>query len=428
MARTQQVQSVRGMHDILPEDQPSWSYVIKKAYDLLEDYGFDRIDTPIMEQTELFLRGVGKDTDIVEKEMYTLKTKRGDSLALRPEFTASIVRSYIENGFSTRPHPMKLYYYGPVLRHDRPQAGRLRHFYQMGVELFGDESPAADAEVIFVLHKLFESLGIKNHIVHINTIGDSTSRIQYIKSLKDYYRSKLKKVCKRCSEKYKKNPLRLLDCAEENCKEIIKDAPQMIDYLDEDSRTHFKNLLEFLDETGVPYNLNPHLVRGLDYYTRTVFEFWPSEDAQFQAALAAGGRYDKLVDMLGGPNTPAVGWSIGMERLLISVKESNVKVPELKKNYKVFFAQLGDLAKKKSLVLFEQLRRAGVPIRASFGRDSIKSQLRIANRLEVRFTLIFGQKEALDDTIIIREMDSGVQESVLLENIVDEVKKRLKKK
>jgi len=183
-----------------------------------------------------------------------------------------------------------------------------------------------------------------------------------------------------------------------------------------------------LDETGVPYNLNPYLVRGLDYYTRTVFEFWPSEDSEIQVALAGGGRYDKLIESLGGPKTPAVGWSIGMERLMAVIKEQNIKVPELKKSYKVFFAQLGERAKKKSLLLFEQLRRAGVPIKASFGRDSIKSQLRIANRLGVKYTLIFGQKEALDETIIIREMDSGVQETVLLENVVDEVKERLKKK
>jgi histidyl-tRNA synthetase len=220
----------------------------------------------------------------------------------------------------------------------------------------------------------------------------------------------------------------LLDCDEENCAEFIKEAPQVLDYLDEASRKHFKDVLEFLDETGVPYNLNPHLVRGLDYYTRTVFEFWPSEDSGIQAALAGGGRYDKLVESLGGPKTPAVGWSIGMERLMAVIKESNIKVPELKKNYKVFFAQLGERAKKKSLLLFEQLRKAGVPVKASFGRDSIKSQLRIANRLGVKYTLIFGQKEALDDTIIIREMDSGVQETVLLKNVVDEVKNRLKKR
>ncbi len=428
MVRAKQIQSVKGMNDILPEDQPFWDYVIKKAVDLLADYGFEKIEVPILEQTEVFLRGVGKGTDIVEKELYSLKTKGGDNLSIRPEFTAPVARAYIENGFSTRSHPVKLFYIGPVLRHDKPQAFRYRQLNQIGIELFGDETAAADAEAIFILHRLFENLGIKNHIVHINTIGDAASRAQYIRALKDYYRSKLRKVCEQCKDRYKRNPLRLLDCKEETCIEFVKEAPQILEYLDETSRKHFKDVLEFLDETGVPYNLNPYLVRGLDYYTRTVFEFWPAEDSEIQVSLAGGGRYDKLVEVLGGPKTPAVGWSIGMERLMAVIKASNIKVPELKKNYKVFFAQLGERAKKKSLLLFENLRKAGVPVKASFGRDSIKSQLRIANRLGVKYTLIFGQKEALDDTIIIREMDSGVQETVLLKNIVDEVKDRLKKK
>ncbi len=428
MVRVKQIQSVRGMRDILPEEQPFWDYVIKKAVDLLGDYSFEKIEVPVLEQTEVFLRGVGRGTDIVEKELYSLRTKGGNNLSIRPEFTASVSRAYIENGFTTRSHPVKLYYIGPVLRHDKPQAFRYRQLNQIGVELFGDETAAADAEVIFVLHRLFENLGIKNHVVHINTIGDATSRAQYIRALKDYYRPRLRKVCAQCKEKYKRNALRLLDCSEEVCKEFIKEAPQILDFLDDTSRKHFKDVLEFLDETGVPYNLNPYLVRGLDYYTRTVFEFWPSEDSEIQVALAGGGRYDKLIESLGGPKTPAVGWSIGMERLMAIIKEQNVKVPELKKSYKVFFAQLGERAKKRSLLLFEQLRKAGVPVKASFGRDSIKSQLRIANRLGVKYTLIFGQKEALDETIIIREMDTGVQETVLLKDIVDEVKKRLKKK
>ena len=372
MTRVKQIQSVKGMNDILPEDQPFWDYVVKKTVDLLGDYGFGKIEVPILEQTEVFLRGVGKGTDIVEKELYSLKTRGGDNLSIRPEFTASVARAYIENGFSTRPHPVKLYYIGPVLRHDRPQAFRYRQLNHIGVELFGDETAAADAEVIFILHRLFESLGIKNHVVHINTIGDVTSRAQYIRALKDYYRPKLRKVCEQCRDKYKKNPLRLLDCKEETCVEFVKEAPQILDYLDETSRKHFKDVLEFLDETGVPYNLNPHLVRGLDYYTRTVFEFWPAEDSEIQVSLAGGGRYDKLIDSLGGPKTPAVGWSIGMERLMAVIKASNVKVPELKKNYKVFFAQLGERAKKKSFLIFDSLRKAGITIKASFGRDSIK--------------------------------------------------------
>ncbi|MBI2064207.1 MAG: histidine--tRNA ligase, partial [Candidatus Yanofskybacteria bacterium] len=275
MAKAKTIQAPKGMRDILPEEQRYWRHVLKKAEPLLEFFGFEKIETPILESTELFTRSVGEGTDIVEKEMFTLRTKGGDSLTLRPEGTAPTVRAYIENGMNVRPHPVKLYYAGPFFRHEQPQKGRYRQYYSIGIETIGDGSDAVDAELIFLGHKLLSGLGLGGYNVHINSIGDSNCRPAYVKALKDYYKNRLKKVCSTCKMRFKTNILRMLDCKEEGCKEIAKDAPQMIDYLDDECKRHLKHVLEFLDEAKVPYILNPHLVRGLDYYTRTVFEFLP---------------------------------------------------------------------------------------------------------------------------------------------------------
>lgn len=420
------IQAPKGMQDILPEDQKYWRYILKKAENLLEFYGFERIETPVLESTDLFLRAVGESTDIVQKEMYTLRTKGGDSLTLRPEGTAAVMRAYLENGMNVRPHPVKLYYISPMFRHDQPQKGRYRQFFQLGIETIGDSSEAVDAELIFLAYKFIESLGLKGYNVHINSIGDQSCRPAYLKALKDYYKNRLKKSCANCKVRFKENILRLLDCKEEACQELSKDAPQFVDFLDEDCHAHLKHVLEFLEEAKVPYILNPHLVRGLDYYTRTVFEILPEENIGAQSTMAAGGRYDKLIELLGGSKTPSSGWALGIERIILELKEKNVSVPEIKSKPKVFLVQLGEAAKRKSILLFESFRKAGIDAKSSLGRDSIKSQLRIANRLGVKFALIFGQKEALDETIILREMDTGIQETVPLEKIVDEVKKRLK--
>lgn len=427
MSKGKTIQAPKGMHDILPEEQKYWRFILKKVESLVEDYSFDKIDTPFVESTELFLRSAGAGSDIVEKEIYNFKTKGGDDLALRPEGTASVVRAYLENGMNVRPHPVKLYYFGPVFRHDQPQHGRYRQHYQFGLETIGDGSEIIDAELIFLAYKILQMLGLDNYNVHINSMGDASCRPAYIRALKDFYKNRLKKVCAQCRVRYKKNVLRMLDCKEEGCKEVAKDAPPIVDFLDDECKNHFKKVLEILDEAKVPYILNPHLVRGLDYYTRTVFEFIPDETSQSQLTIIAGGRYDRLIDTLGGQKTPAAGWAMGMERIILALKEKNISVPEIGLKPKVFLVQLGDAAKKKSLTLFESLRKAGIEVRSSLGRDSIKSQLRIANRWGVKYTLIFGQKEALEGTIIIREMDSGIQETVLLEKVVDEMKKRLKK-
>ena len=430
------LQSPKGMHDILPEDQKYWRYILKKAESIIEDYGFERIDTPVVEYTDLFLRSVGETTDIIEKEMYSFKTKGGDDLSLRPEGTVGVVRAYIEHGMQVNPHPVKLYYYGPMFRHDQPQAGRYRQHWQLGVETIGDSSEVVDAELIFMSYKILETLGLKNYNVHINSLGDSASRASYVRALKDYYKSRLKKVCAQCRNRFKKNILRMLDCKEESCRETAKDIPPIVDFLSEESRRHFKRLIEILDECKIPYILDQYLVRGQDYYTHTIFELVPEETKGEEPgqtlptpglSLGGGGRYDRLIDMFGGPKTPSAGWALGIDRIVLALKQNNIHVPELGFKPKVFLVQLGDAAKKKSLILFENLRKAGIEVKSSLGRDSIKSQLRIAHRLGVKYTLIFGQKEALEGTIIIREMDTGIQETVLVDKIVDEMKKRLKK-
>ena len=428
--KKQQFQAPKGMHDILPDQQPYWAFVLKKAKTLLEDYGFEKIDTPIVEQVPLYYKSTGEASDIVQKEMYTMKTKGGEQLALRPEFTPSVVRSYIEHGMQVLPHPIQLWMIGPVFRHDTPQAGRYRQFHQIDFEMIGDDSSAADAQVIFLCYKFLDSLGLKNILMRVNSIGDQNCRPQYLKALKDYYRGRDKKLCSACQIRIKLNPLRLLDCKEDQCRELGKDVPQILDYLDEDCKKHFKEVLEFLDEIKVPYMMDSRLVRGLDYYTRTAFEIIiePKDGATNSPfELGGGGRYDKLVQFMGGPATPATGVALGVERIILAMKEAGIQPPNLLPQPKIFIAQLGEKAKRKALMLFEEFRKHGITAKATFGRDSIKSQLKAANRLGIKFTLLIGQKEALDDTVIVREMDSGVQETVPIEKVVELVKQKLKK-
>ena len=390
--KSKQIQSVRECTIFCLKNKKYWRYIQKKIEGLLEYYGFERISTPVLESADLFNRAVGETSDIMAKEIYTLKTKGGDILALRPEATAGLVRAYLENGMNVRPHPVKLYCIDPMFRHDEPQAGRYRQFYQLDVETIGDGSEAVDAELIFMAYKLLESFGLKGYDVHINSIGDQNCRPAYIKALKDYFRNRTKKLCNNCKNRLKENVLRILDCKEEDCKESVKEAPQMMDFWTRPADCIFKRVLEFLDEAEVPYILDPYMVRGLDYYTRTVFELIPTENAGSQSTLLAGGRYDRLIEQLGGAKTPGSGWAMGIERIILAMKEQNVHVPEMGPKPKVFLVQLGEAPKRKALPLFESFRKAGIEAKSSLGRDSIKSQLRIAHRLGVRFALIFWPK------------------------------------
>lgn len=417
---------LRGMKDILPVDQKYWAAVRGAAERIAATFGFDRIDTPILEETALFVRGVGKQTDIVEKEMFSFVDQGGESMTLRPELTAPLARAYINHGMWNQPQPIKWFTWGPVFRHERPQAGRYRQFTQAGLDTFGDRHPVIDANLIFAAYTLFKDLGLEA-IVMVNSIGDAASREQFKEQLVAYYRSKRSQICENCKKRLQRNPLRVLDCKEEGCVAVKAEAPQVVDFLNEESKNHFIRVLEYLDELEVPYQLQPHLVRGLDYYSHTVFEIVGADDAEkggSQAAMAAGGRYDALVETLGGQPTPACGFSWGIERVILRLKEKEVRVPELNQP-EVFVAQLGEPARRKTLALFNALRKDGVLAAESFSRDALKQQLEIANRLGVRFTVMLGQKEVLDGTAIIRDMDSGIQEIVDFKKCAAELKKKL---
>ena len=416
----------RGMRDILPEEQLYWEKVKQVVSLSAKAFEFEKIDTPILEEKDLFVKGTGIYTDIVEKEMYNLTTKGRDKLVLRPEFTPSIVRAYLENGFSSLPHPVKLYSIGPIFRYERPQKGRYRQSYQANFEVIGEQDPVIDAQLIQLFFFICKKLGLKKLITQINSIGCSDCRPGYKKKLMNYYRNNKKDICSDCQKRLKQNPLRLLDCKNIKCINIAKEAPQIIDCLCDNCNNHFKSVLEYLDELEIPYILNSCLVRGLDYYTKTVFEIWPEEENGRQISLCGGGRYDKLIKLLGKKDVPAVGFAIGLDRIVNLIKERKIKIIS-KSAPLIFLVQLGDLGKKKSLKLFEELQRAGFKTASSFSKNTIKAQLQIANKMNVRFALILGQKEAIDGSIVIRDMILGSQEVVPLNKIIKEIKKRIKK-
>lgn len=420
------VQTLRGMKDILPGEHKYWDLIKRKAESFSENYGYDFIETPILEETSLFNRAVGSETDIVSKEMFSFVDQGGENVCLRPEATASIVRAYIQHGMINLPQPVKFFYFGPMFRYDRPQAGRLRSFHQFGFEALGDGHPIIDAEIIFMCCNLLGDLGLKVN-VQINSIGCPRCRESYKNKLVNYYRDRRSSLCEDCKRRLVKNPLRLLDCKEEGCQPAKAEAPQIVDYLCEDCKNHFVRVLEYLDEAGVVYNLNPYLVRGLDYYTKTVFEFFSEENqvtGQRPEALGGGGRYDNLVEFLGGRPTPACGVALGAERIILKIKENNVSVPP-EKAPDIFLAQLGEQARKKSFALIEELRKVGFHVAHGLTKEGLKKQLEIANHLGAKYALLLGQKEVLDGTIIIRDMEGGAQEIADLNKVIQEMRKKL---
>jgi histidyl-tRNA synthetase len=346
-------------------------------------------------------------------------------VVMRPEATASIARAYINHGMVNLPQPVKLYYWGPMFRRERPQSGRQRQFHQFGFEILGDSSPVIDAQIIAIVHNFYQQIGLDGISIQVNSIGCPDCRKTYIQELSTYYKSKKKLLCEDCKKRLVKNPLRLLDCKNPSCQFVKAEAPQIIDWLDEDCKNHFMKVVEYLDELNISYKLNPYLVRGLDYYTRTVFEVWPKEEKESsQSALCGGGRYDGLVELLGGRPTPAVGVAVGVERIITQLRSREIKIP-VEAAPDVFLAQIGDQAKVKTLILFEQLRRDGIFVAESFSKDGLKSQLELANRLKVKYALILGQKEVMDGTILVRDMESGVQEIIDFNKTVSEIKKKL---
>lgn len=420
--------TVRGMKDILPDEQGWWKKILTVAEKMCESFGCSRIDTPIVEPAALFERTVGEGTDIVEKEMYTFVTKGKDRVTLRPELTASIARAYIEHGMDRRPQPVKLYSTGPIFRYERPQEGRYRQAHQIDVEVFGRVDALLDAQIIQLAMLILSKSGIKNVELLINSIGCPKCRKPYIRSLTNYLKSRPASLCGDCKKKLKKNPLRVLDCKDLKCKQFVSGAPQIINALCEECHAHFKSVLDYVDELKISYQIDATLVRGLDYYNRTVFEVIATDpNTRDKYALLGGGRYDGLIRQLGGRNTPGIGFAIGIERLVKELMKTERGLED-KKTSQVFLIQLGDLAKKKSLKLFNELQRAGVMVAESFGKGSLKAQLKAADRARSHLALIIGQKEALDNTVIVRDMTVGAQEIIPQAKVIERVKKILKQK
>lgn len=425
----QPIQVVRGMRDLLPSDQPYWKLVSDVVERTARAYAYDRIDTPMVEDHSLFMRGVGKLTDIVEKELFTWESPGGEQIALRPEGTAPAVRAYIQHGLWNQPQPVKLWYQGPMFRYDRPQAGRFRQFFQAGFECIGEADAVVDAQLIILSWNILKALDL-DAVVRINSLGTPESRANYKAALVSYFRSKKNQLSEDDKRRLLKNPLRLLDSKDPGMQELKAEAPQIVDWLDEESKAHFTRVLEYLDEVGVRYELDPYLVRGLDYYTKTVFEWYAdSEDQELaQSALGAGGRYDGLVEVLGGHPAPAAGFALGLDRIVSRLKERDrnaVFTPANMAPVDVFLAQLGEVGRKKALALFEEFRRADILVGEAFGKSSIKSQMEVANRRGAKWAIVVGQKEVLDGTAIIRDMDAGTQEIVDAKKVVHEVKKKL---
>jgi len=418
------IQNPKGMHDLLPADQPYWKKAYQRVEDVADSYNFLRIDTPLVESADVFEHQLGETSDIVEKQMFYVKSKGNDRLVLRPEGTAPIARAYIQHGMSHLPQPLKLYYWGPMYRYEQPQAGRVRELHQAGFEIISPEDdPVYDSQVILACYKSLESLKIKNVTVQINSIGCRVCRPHYRKKLVEYYKSKEKNLCVDCKRRIKVNPLRLLDCKNETCQPFKKDAPSLMDHLCSACRRHFKGVLEYLEELKIPYLLNNFIVRGFDYYSQTVFELF-AEGVEY--ALGGGGRYNYLIESLGGRFTPGVGGALGIDRIIEVMKNKNVALGIRSKEH-VYFIYVGDLAKKQSLPIINSLQQAGIEIFESLGKDSLGAQLRAADKAGVPFALIFGQQEAFEESIIIRDMKTGAQETVPLVKLADSLKKKLEK-
>jgi len=412
----------RGTADILPGEVEKWLALENLARRISRTYGYAEIRTPIFEHTELFARSVGDTTDIVEKEMYTFLDKGGRSVTLRPEGTASVARAYIEHGMSSLPQPVKLYYIGPFFRHDRPQAGRLRQFHQFGVEVFGTAHARADAEVIILASEFFRALGLDDLEILLNSVGCPVCRADLARRLREFFRNREREVCATCRARLERNPLRLLDCKDEKCRELIRTAPTPVDTLCGECRQHFQQVQDYLRLQGVPYTLEPCLVRGLDYYTRTAFEF-VSPHLGAQNSVGGGGRYDGLVEACGGKPTPGVGFAIGLERtlLLLETASKDVGVPPSKPF--VFVAMAGTTEEVALSVLY-RLRRAGIRAEMDYTGRNLKGQLKHAARLGAPYVVIVGEEEIARGTVILRDMEVARQEEIEIDALIDRLEKR----
>ncbi|MGD0398197.1 MAG: histidine--tRNA ligase [Syntrophobacteraceae bacterium] len=409
------IQAVRGMNDILPDESGWWQKVENAAREVLGNFGYREIRTPVLEKLELFARSIGESTDIVEKEMYAFEDRNGERLALRPEATASIVRSYVQHSLHTDSAFQKLYEIGPMFRHERPQKGRYRQFHQIDAEVFGIDGPMIDAEMMHMLSLLMDRIGISGLVLNINTLGCPDCRQTYREILKDFLTAKGDQFCEDCLRRRETNPLRVLDCKVERCRTLLESAPLLIDYICEDCRAHFEAVKDYLEKLGTRYEVNPRIVRGLDYYMRTTFEVI-TDRLGAQNAIGGGGRYDGLVRDLGGPDVPAIGFAIGMERLIMLLQQEHreqVRAPL------VFIASLGEQPRARAFELVQQFRGRGLEAEMDYEGRSLKSQMRRADKSGARHVLIFGEDELTGRQIQLRDMRTKTQQVLPLDDLVE---------
>lgn len=405
----------KGTKDMLPQKAYKWHYVENIARETAAEFGFKEIRTPMFEHTELFLRGVGETTDIVTKEMYTFDDKGGRSMTLRPEGTAGVARCFIENGLQQGVMPMKAYYIASVFRYEKPQNGRLREHHQFGVECYGSDSPSADAEVISLASTILKKVGLTQIELNINSIGCPECRAKYNKALKEYIGANLHLMCGQCQARFEKNPLRILDCKEEKCKAITANAPKILDYLCDDCKAHFEKVQAILTSLGISFKVNPGIVRGLDYYTRTVFEF-VSTDIGAQGTVCGGGRYNNLVEEVGGKPTPAVGFGMGLERLLLVLENTNNLQAE-PETIDVYVASLGEEAQNQARKIVAQLRSEGIKAETDIMDRGIKAQMKYADRVGAKYVVVIGDEELENGVVNIKNMQNGETQSHSIENL-----------
>ncbi len=413
-------QAPKGTKDVLPSESGKWQYIENKARDICARFGYREIRTPVFEHTELFLRGVGDTTDIVQKEMYTFLDKGERSITLKPEGTAGVVRAFVDHNLYAEAQPVKMYYLStPVFRYEKPQTGRLREHHQFGVEVFGASGPSVDAEVIAVALTLLKELGIKGLALNINSIGCPSCRPAYNAALRGFLDSR-EGLCANCAERAKTNPLRVLDCKEEKCSRIVKDAPVMLDCLCDECRAHFEGLKTRLNALGIAFSVNPHIVRGLDYYTKTVFEII-STDIGAQGTVCGGGRYDGLVEQIGGPSMPGIGFGMGIERLLLVLESLGIALPQ-RRMCDTYICTLGEKASVEGLALAMELRGAGIRTETDHMGRSLKAQLKYAAKIGAAYAVIFGEDEMKNGTAVVRDMNASEEKTIPLAELVQYLK------
>ncbi|MFO7815741.1 MAG: histidine--tRNA ligase [Halanaerobiales bacterium] len=415
------INAPRGTNDILPPESGKWNYIESKAKYIFDLYNYEEIRTPIFEYTELFQRGIGEATDIVEKEMYTFEDKSGRSLTLRPEGTASVVRSFLENKIYGKAQPTKYFYIGPMFRYERPQAGRYRQFNQLGVEVFGTKDPMVDVEVIAVGMHYMELLGLKDLQLYINSIGCPDCRPKYLDNLKDYLKENMENLCENCKNRIDKNPLRVLDCKNDSCQETIQNAPKITEHLCEECETHFNSLESNLESINISYEIDPTLVRGLDYYTKTAFEV-KYEGLGAQDTIFGGGRYDKLAEEIGGREIPGIGFALGIERLLLTLEKQEIEIP-VDKSIDIYLTTIGQKAKFASFELLEKFRKKGIKAEIDYQGRSVGGQMKSADRMNANFTVIIGENELKSGKATVRNMKNGIEQEIKLDKLVESIEK-----